>query len=467
VKHLLYVAVVLAAACSGNVAPISSVECMSDVQCESKCMMGQVGLCGMDGTCSCVDDIPLGAIGEWMSMAVGPTGTAYVAAYNVGHGDLMFAELAQSGRIPDANWVFVDGLPTGPSPFPQSHVRNGQRDPGPDVGYYTSIVVTATGIPMISYYDATNHALRFAALYNGGEITAWTTYALDTGDAAGHTVAGLYTSITVDSMNRPGIAYLVTKPSNVSEIRFMQAKIAQPMLATDWTQYVVETRTNPAPPAVDTTTADIPYVNGDFITSARKADGSPVLAWYDRPNGQLRAADFSTSSMKFNTPTVVDGGNGRDVGWYPSMAITSDGKFHLTYLTFLDTIHSNLLYIDQGSTSPQVVDDGYRLDNVTGSNVPEPVYHLIGDNSGLVVSNVTAVVYQDGTTADLVLATRSNGTWSHTTIAGSENPFKGSYGFWATARLDPSELVMASYAINQPNYDSWVEIFRAPLSSLH
>ncbi len=460
---VLFALAVAGAACSSNVAPVASVECMTDIQCD-KCMTGMVGICGT-GTCTCVPDLPLGAIGMYMSMAVGPTGVAYVSAYNTDYGDLMFAQMTDSGRVPDSAWVFVDGLPSGPPDFPQATIRDGYRQPGPDVGWYTSIAVTLTGIPMISYLDNTNHGLRFAALYGAtGEVPTWTSYALETGDAAGNTVVGLYTSITLDNMNQPGVAYLVTKPNHVSEVHFIQATKPQPLSVADWTKpFVVEMRTNPAPPAVDVSTADIPYLDGDFVTSARRTDGSPILAYYDRPNGQLRVVDFSASADKFNTPAAVDGGNGRDVGWYPSITVTSDNKYHVTYLTFLDALHANLLFLDQGG-SPGVVDDGYRLDNVNSTGVPEPVYHLIGDNSSLVMSTIVGVAYQDGTTSDLLFATRTNGTWTHTTIAGSEDPYVGAFGFWAAAKVANSQVVMASYAMNLTNYDQWVQIFREPIS---
>ena len=71
------------------------------------------------------------------------------------------------------------------------------------------------------------------------------------------------------------------------------------------------------------------------------------------------------------------------------------------------------------------------------------------------------VAYQDATAHSLLLAKRSgSGNWSRDTIAGDEEPFAGGYGFYASGFYDGSDLVLSNLVLDQPNYDSWVEIHR-------
>ena len=67
-------------------------------------------------------------------------GTIWVSAYAQSHGDLVVAQ-ATGGRIPDEAWEWVDGVPDGPVVVPDSKIRGGIDDDGPDVGMYTSIAV--------------------------------------------------------------------------------------------------------------------------------------------------------------------------------------------------------------------------------------------------------------------------------------------------------------------------------------
>src|SRR5205085_2777580 len=163
---------------------------------------------------------------------------------------------------------------------------------------------------MVSHYDKTHASLRFSSRAGG----KWKSHTVDAGVLASRDV-GKYTSLTVDGTGRPGIAYLaIVKDGRVtkSEVRYAQAKVAQPAAAT------------------------------------------------------------------------------------------SDGKIHISYV---DAAHVNLLTIDYPGGAPEVVDDGLRMDGTTNGGQPRPVYHFVGDNSGIIVSgSARAIVYQDGTTEQLLLA---------------------------------------------------------------
>src|SRR5439155_9277340 len=112
----------------------------------------------------------------YSDVATGKDGTIWVSAYAQSHGDLVVAQAA-GGRIPDEDWEWVDGVPDGPVTIPQSKIRRGIEDPGPDVGMYTSIAVAPDGTPMVTYFDRDTASLKFAAKVAG----VWQIHIVDQG----------------------------------------------------------------------------------------------------------------------------------------------------------------------------------------------------------------------------------------------------------------------------------------------
>lgn len=456
-RRLALTAALLGACSASAVAPVTpeTHECETDADCVSMCPAGQTATCGADLTCSCapitVTELPVGKVGTYANLAVGSGGAAWVSAYDATYGDLVAAVAPASGRVADSAWEFVDGVPASPVVVPGGKVRGGVKAAGDDVGLYTSIALTPSGEPVIAYYDRTHASLRYAARSAG----TWTSYVLDSG-APGAKDVGKYTSITVDALGRPGVAYLalVTDGEDTahSEVRYAQASRAAPASAADWSQVLVESK---AMVVATGTVDDLPQACGLFIASARRPSGDPVVAYYDRTAETLRLASFAAGG--FDPPVTLDGGDGGDVGWYPSLAVSPDGTVHVAYV---DAARQNLLVTTYPDGVPEVVDDGYRIDGTTPDGQPRPVFHHVGDNSALIASgSVTAIVYQDATNQDLLLA-RPGTPWTHTKIAGSDVPYKGAYGFYAAAALSGEDLVMSSFVLNQATADQWVEVFR-------
>jgi MYXO-CTERM domain-containing protein len=429
------------------------------------CPKGQLPFC-IDNECVCSDDIPAGKIGPYSDVAVGG-GTIWVSAYAQSHGDLVVAQ-AFGGRIPTESWDWVDGVPEGPVIIPGSKIRGGIEDAGTDVGMYTSIAVTSNGEPMVTYFDRDSASLKFAAKVGG----VWQTHIVDQGTSqidpgSGGSLVGMYTSLTLRTDDgRPGVAYLAhvaDQNGERAEVRYAAAQTQFPTSSADWQTWVVDTAPIPENPDE---VYPLPGGLGLFIDSARNPmNQAPVVAYYDRTNGDLKVSKFDPATGKFATPTVIDGTNGVDAGWSPSVQVDANGVINVAYV---GATNDDLKFTtDAAMAKKEVVDDGYRIVGMTVDGLPKPEFHFVGDDAGLVLPGNGAnpmVVYQDATTQELLLATKgADGMWTRTSVAGATDPWPGAYGFFASAALSPTDLVMSSWVIDQPNDDNWVEVFSQPL----
>lgn len=458
--------VVSACSCGGD--PGGDLTCEIDEDCIALCPENTIPIC-FDNQCVCADDVPYGRIGQHSDMAVSSNGSAWVSGYNSSHGDLMAARWPSEGPIPNEEWSFIDGVPDGPVVLPQSDVRGGIFDPGADVGQYTSVAVKPDDSVDIAYFDVDTGSLKFASNASGSWITHTVEAGAGQGDPElGFTVIGKYTSITVRSDDgRPGIAYLAEigdGAGNITtEVRYAAAQSATPATSTDWNVWVVDTVTVPAPTAEMPDVLNLPMGVGLFIDSARLSDQSPVIAYYDRINGDLKLARFDPVAGTFQVPTIVDDGgrdnSNTDVGWYPSIGVDMNDDLHITYVS---STSDDLYYINTVDNLPAIVDDGYRIVGQNNDGLPKPEFHFVGDDSSVVMTNVgPVIVYQDATSHELLMANVNNiGEWERETIAGNEDPFEGGYGFYAAAALDGDQVVMSSWVVNQPLNAVWVEIFR-------
>jgi MYXO-CTERM domain-containing protein len=425
-----------------------------------ECPKGQLPFC-IDNVCVCSDDVPLGHVGPYSDVATGPDGTIWVSAYAQSHGDLVVAQ-ATGGRIPDEAWEWVDGVPDGPVVVPDSKIRGGIADDGPDVGMYTSIAVGADGTPMVSYFDVDRGALKLAQKIQG----VWVITDVDVGagsvDNIGGSAVGMYSSISLRSDDsRPGIAYLahVNDASGLhAEVRYASAQTTTPTGPGDWQTWVVDTGMVPDRDNI----YPLPDGLGLFVDSTRNpTNQAPVVAYYDRGTGDLKVSKFNVSAGSFAAAVVLDGSNNTDVGWSPSIQVDAQGVVNVAYVS---ATSDDLKFITEGG-QPEVIDDGYRIVGTTVDGLPKPEFHFVGDDAGLVLSGSGAyVVYQDSTTQELLLATRQPmGGWMHESIAGATQPWPGAYGFFAADAMRPTDIVMSTWVIDQPTGENWVEVFTKPV----
>jgi hypothetical protein len=419
--------------------------------------------CGTDCNQPCGPPNQLGLIGSYTSYAAASDGTLWVAGYNDAdvtngylYGDLVVGKVDPSTR--QVAWQTVDGLPPPPPagscpPNPKDTWRNGLTDPGPDVGLWTSIQLDSNGNPMVSYYDATNAALKFASSADGGR-----TWAAHTVMQATSSDTGRYSKMLVlDGVVT--IAFLVIEPGSGgwarSRVALATAKVASPQSASDWSfqdavvdqqtpcraQFcgagqVCVTATMVCQPTVSGCTPSdcgastaglgsspqacvtisgaptcevidgssyidsLPDADGDYITMAGGPNGVGLIV-YDRTRGNLVGAVSQGGSWQAFILDGQTGANGDPTGIGASLAITSEGDWHVSYVNGW-TKSLQYLRVPAGNLNrplaPEVVDDGTQV----GDQPFPDGTHLVGDDPSVTVDGVTIrIVYQDASAGTL------------------------------------------------------------------
>jgi MYXO-CTERM domain-containing protein len=463
------IAVSLSPGCScGNP---SSKSCETAADCGPDfCARGELPYC-IDNTCVCSDDIPAGRVGPYSDVAAGKDGSIWVSAYAQSHGDLVVARV-DPGRVLPEQWEWVDGVPDGPVVVPDSKIRGGIEASGADVGMYTSIAVNGNGEPSVTYFDRDTGSLRFAQKI--GDVWHKHTIQTGTGMTLGESgeLIGMYTSLTLRSDDgRPGVAYLahISDPMTGAhaEVRYASAQSANPTQPGDWQIWTVDTAPLPAIDPQNPEVYPLPNGLGLFVDSGRLPSHAPVVAYYDRANGDLKVAKFNPSTGQFGAARVLDGSGSIDAGWTPSVAVDAQGTVHVAYV---GSTKDDLKYVtDIATPAPEIVDDGYRIVGQTVDGLPKPEFHFVGDDASLILANgmFPMIAYQDATTQELLLASKGqNGQWTRVTIAGATDPWPGAYGFFAASDQRPGEMVISTWVINQPSNDpfdnNWVEVFARP-----
>ena len=422
----------------------------------------------------------------------------YVSAYDGEHGDLVLHTFDKSSPTKPTKSEWLDGVPaTGTLGGDPNGPRHGITNPGPNVGQYTSIAATTTGDLFISYYDVDNGDLKFISRY-GGTAAAWNPpITLDGSSATGGKTGdtGLYSSIALTAAGVPAIAYFrrasyVGAPTDAevglnTAVMYVVAKKVQPLTRDDWSApIVVESRDRTAPPCNGACTTaqvcvadpnapnqqrcattaptctptcagsqtcvldigvtpapvclsvlqgianpDVPQGTG-LMTSLAFMEDRAVIAWYDSENQPTAAVPLTprvkaiiaanpASGATLGTPgfpatsTVIDSSLAnqtvRDVGRWPRVAIgpasAPGGRIAISYQDA--TNQRLLLYTSNTLTANSagnihVIDDGLPVAGETWHPQSFP-----GVQSALAFTRAGKIVlgYQDGTAVNLLFAT--------------------------------------------------------------
>lgn len=242
------------------------------------------------------------------------------------------------------------------------------------VGLYVSMQLTASGAPVISYYDLTNTVLKLATC-TANCASATPTWQIVSPDAT--VGAGANTSLQLDASGNPIIAYY-DGSANVLKLATCTAACAS--AAPTWQVVTVDNSaysgfaknslrlnasgmpvisyynatTNAlklatctsacagATPVWQIVTVDASASVGTFSSLQLNASGDPVIGYYATTGGNLKLATC-TANCASATPTwqivVVDGASS-DVGQHPSLKLNASGN---PILSYYDVTNGNLM----------------------------------------------------------------------------------------------------------------------------
>lgn len=442
--------------------------------------------CLVECACAALPPVPVGQPSWHASLAASPEG-AFVSAYDPLYGDLVLVRFDPEGTPTAAE--YVDGFPTdGPVTADPSTRRGGRDRPGPDVGEHTSIARDSAGRLHVAYYDRTLRALRYARQ----DADGWTAHVVDAeGDAGRFTSVALAPGGRPRIAYLAADAEDPDSGARLTVLRYAMARSGAPSEARDWLIQEVDRRARqrppcdggcprgeacveprPAPEAAaclpessacpscgdgeacvaapagslgpedpggprcqpEVPTAlldDLPLGTGLFPSLVVTATGTPVIAYYDRIDGDLRLAVGSPDG-RFLLRTVdgADPGRASDVGAHVSAALAPDGRLGLAYM---DLSANDLVYLEPASGLREVVDDG----------VSPPELRRVGADASLVFdpAGAPAIAYQDATQLDLRYARRmgSPPAWRTEVLRGGPSGASAgaASGFYASqARVD-------------------------------
>lgn len=436
------------------------------------------GTCEFAGeSCRCerLPPLPIGDVGLYSALT--PAGqTQVVSAYNNTYGDLMFGRVDPSTRA--IEWSFIDGVPTTTTAITGDidGPRQGNSDPGSDVGIYTDIVVDAAGVAHIAYHDRDSQSLKYAV----GLDQSWQLHVV----AAGR-VAGLYNDLIFTPQGRPMISYLAHQedfagPANArrSVLRIAVGNTNQPAQAGDWSfRDLVETDLTsgscdlrcrlgevcrnsddgcfaPDPSQCPNNCPngnaciegscqpvrsprpfrDLPAVRGLWPSAGVASDGTTYLAYFDNVDSTLtmvRIEGPNPLTGAITTVTLTD--PNEDSGRFPSLYVLPGGEIHLAYYNATQrSLEYRQLDQDLNIVTSERVASGLDSGVVPGGS-------FVGTDPALVVDAVGAVriAFQDSTLGLLRYARRTGAnTWSIQTMRGDEAMNEGSFGFYTDQVLD-------------------------------
>ncbi|MCX7944493.1 MAG: hypothetical protein N2746_08300 [Deltaproteobacteria bacterium] len=449
--------------------------------------------------CKTLPDLPVGDVGYYSRLAMTKSNEFIASAYNKTYGDLVLVKFVfdNNGNGPLGEYdpksvQFIDGVPSqGQLAGNPEGIRKGIKDSGPDSGKYTSIGLDASGRIMISYYDVSSSSLKFA--YFDG--VAWTTHTVD-GNGAN---VGMYSSIAISSTGLPYIAYFQKNGPAGEEKLISKLKLAMPMSnkiplsSGDWKimdidsskiscrglcnssdACVVENNQTTCrtlssdqkackggsgcdsdekcvmddsqSPVCRKDAGTMAYVLeegvGLFPSVKVHTDGKIYIAYYDRTpidserhRGNLKLATIEGETIQIE---VLDGEDGSgndtgDVGRFASLEFSPDGRMGIAYY---DATLNQLKYIERFANEQPKIEVVY-------SGVAPGIKEFAGPDCSLAFDsdNLAHIAFQDATNHRLLFASRQEGDppWSPGNVItllspsddGLKNRFgEGGYGFF-------------------------------------
>jgi hypothetical protein len=329
----------------------------------------------------------LGTVGQYTSMVLDSTNNPIISYYNATQAKLKVMHCFEK------NCAKFNSIVT--------------PDAASNVGKYTSIALDSNGNPVVSYYDEAGHALKVLHCGNSSCSTGNTIATPDSIDNVGQ-----YTSITVDSNNKPVVSYYdVTK----GILKVLHCG-------------------NAACNAGNTiATPDVMSSNGVQSSIKINGSGNPVVAYYDFTKKSLKMLTCGNASCTAgNTITTVDA-NGA-VGPYPSLVLSNNGNPAVSYL---DLTNGKLKILRCGNAMCTSGNTTASISSVSG---------VTGYFSSLKLdaNNLPVVSFYNLTNGDLNIVRCGNAscTSSNTVVVPDA---ASQVGMYTSLRLDANNNPIVSY----------------------
>jgi len=251
-----------------------------------------------------------GDVGSFTSITIGTDGLPIISYYDATNGDLKVAHCGNASCSSGNTLTTVD-----------SNDDN--------VGQYTSITIGIDGLPIISYYDATNGDLKVAHCGNASCSSGNTLTTIDSnGDV------GSFTSITIGTDGLPIISYHNYTDNVLKVVHCGNAFCSSGNIMTE----------------VDNNNPIFGYA-GTCTSITIDAIGLPVIVYQIRVNTALKVIHcVNVSCSSFNVPATVDQ---NENGSYNSITVGTDG---LLIISYYGATNGDLKVFSYNSTLPTTVD---------------------------------------------------------------------------------------------------------------
>jgi hypothetical protein len=210
-----------------------------------------------------------------------------------------------------------------------------------DVGKYSSIDAWGDSSQKwrlgISYYDATNRALKYTDLLCQNNSCHWNTITVVSPDFNWVSI-GLYTSIKFNSSGVPGIVYYFSSSQGVDSLRYAHpvnsgGNCGEGSAAGLWQCDIVDSGDGV----------------GQYATTDMSWDNQLYIAYYDGGQGDLKLAYYvGFGNCGLNNDwycTTLDGTDGSNVGLYASLKAPQFSGDPLR-VAYYDITNGNLKYYD-------------------------------------------------------------------------------------------------------------------------
>lgn len=270
------------------------------------------------------------------------------------------------------------------------------------VGEYTSLRLSASGLPIISYYDATNGNLKLAVCSDA----ACTTRTITTVDSLDQ--VGLYTSLRLNASGFAVISYFDGTNANLRLARCSNATCSSRTLTT-----------------VDGSSGSV----GFYTSLSLNASGFATIAYFDSTNSNLMLARCNDATCTAPTITAVDTAN--SVGSYPSLQLNASGFPVISYFAITGG-DLKLAVCADADCSTKTLTTVDSADNVGGFSSLQ-----------LNASGFPVISYYDISNGDLKLAVCGNPLCTTSTITSVDTV--GNTGRETSLQLNASGFPVISY----------------------